>query len=96
MNAMEPTRAKVSENGQLVLPAQVQDALGLRSGTEVEIVLHDRYIELRQERPRLSKAELTESLKAMQAMFAGGPSLEDELYKMRREEDEHQKRKFGC
>jgi len=92
---MERTLAKVDEQGQLVLPAQVQSALGIPSGTEVEIVLHDRYIELRQEREPISEAELEASLDALQALCAGGPSLEDDLYAMRREEEEHHKRKFG-
>jgi AbrB family looped-hinge helix DNA binding protein len=92
---MERTLAKVSEDGQLVLPAHVQSALGIPSGAEVEIVLHDRYIELRQERPTISDEEFEASLHALQALCAGGPSLEDDLFAMRREEEAHQKRKFG-
>jgi bifunctional DNA-binding transcriptional regulator/antitoxin component of YhaV-PrlF toxin-antitoxin module len=95
MRPMEPARAKVADDGRLVLPAQVQSALGIPSGAEVEIVLHDRYIELRQQRPAMSDEEFEASLTALQALCAGGPSLEDDLYAMRREEEEHQRRKYG-
>jgi AbrB family looped-hinge helix DNA binding protein len=96
MKAMERTVATVSENGQLVLPAQVLDALELPPGTEVEILLHDRQLELKRPRKRMSPEELKKSIESLQSLFAGGPSLEDALYEMRREEAEHQLRKYGC
>jgi bifunctional DNA-binding transcriptional regulator/antitoxin component of YhaV-PrlF toxin-antitoxin module len=95
MRDMERTLAKVDNDGQLILPPQVQSALGLSSGTEVEVVLHDRYIELREPRKPLSAEELERSLSELQGLFANGPSLEDDLYAMRREEEEHHRRKFG-
>lgn len=94
MNGMERTLARVNEDGQLVLPARVQNALGLPSGTEVEIVLHDRYIELREPRKPLTDEEFEAELAALRGICAGGPSLEDDLYQMRRDEEEHQKRKY--
>jgi AbrB family looped-hinge helix DNA binding protein len=95
IKAMERTVATVSENGQLVLPAQVLDALELPPGTEVEILLHDRQLELKRPRKRMSPEELEKSLEELHGIFAGGPSLEDDLYQMRREEEEHFRRKFG-
>lgn len=41
------TITKLSTKGQIVLPKEVRDALGLASGTEFEIEIHDGTVLLR-------------------------------------------------
>jgi len=94
--SMERVIATISDNGELILPAAIPAALGLEAGTEVEVVLNHNIIELKKRRVPLSVEEFNLRLREMQKTFAGGPSLEDELYKMRREEEEHFRRKYGC
>jgi AbrB family looped-hinge helix DNA binding protein len=94
--SMERTLVTVDPNGQLTLPSQIPAALGLSAGTEVEIVTDGNCITLSPRRPARSAEEVKLLVKELQDMFRGKPSLEDELYEMRREEAERSLRKFGC
>jgi AbrB family looped-hinge helix DNA binding protein len=93
---MERALATVDPNGQLTLPSQIPAALGLSAGTEVEIVADGNCLTLSPRRVARSAAQLNRLLNQLQEMFRGQPSLEDELYEMRREEEERSRRKFGC
>ncbi len=93
---MERTLATVDPNGQLTLPSEIPAALGLAAGTEVEIVTDGNCLTLSPRRVARSAQELNLLLDQLQEMFRGQPSLEDELYEMRQEEEERSKRKFGC
>lgn len=96
---MERTLTTVRENGQLVLSPEAKIQLGVPNGGEIEVVSGDHSVELRRKREPMSQAEIDRRIAEMQAAFKrlpGEPSLEDELYQMRREEEEHSRRKFGC
>ena len=93
---MERALATVDSDGRLTLPSQIPAALGLSAGTEVEIVTDGNCITLSPRRVARSAPDLNLLLNQLQEMFRGQPSLEDELYEMRREEEERSRRKFGC
>ena len=99
MMLMERTLATVSESGQLTLDHDSWNALGIASGGEIEIVRREKHIELRNKKQAISDEEIERSINELQALFArrpGEPSLEDELYKSRRQDEEHARRKYGC
>ena len=81
---MERQVATVAYDGQLTLPAEVQSALGIAPGSEVEIVVHDQEIRLViQEKRRVSQAETDQIISELRGMFKGEPSLEDEYFRDR-------------
>ena len=99
MKLMERTLATVTESGQLVLDDESRMALGVPSGGEIEVVRKHDSIELKKKRQPISDEEFEQEIAALQALCArqpGEPSLEDELYESRREEEEHARRKYGC
>ena len=96
---MEHSHSTVSESGQLVLSPEAKAALGVPSGGEIEVILRDQTVELRQKKKPMSDEEIKRRIDELQTLFArqpGEPSLEDNLYRMRREEEEHSRRKYGC
>lgn len=72
---MERQISTLSTNGQLSIPSEMQTALGLRPGSQVQISLEDRHLVLQP-----IAGDIVDEL---QGMFAGGPSLEDDLYRHR-------------
>ncbi|WP_396272278.1 AbrB/MazE/SpoVT family DNA-binding domain-containing protein [Granulicella arctica] len=81
---MERQTAVVGLDGQLVLPAEVQKTLGISPGSRVEIVIHDRYVELvQQDRPPFNQIAARNAMRALQGSHAGQPSLEDEYFQNR-------------
>lgn len=86
------------ENGSLVLPPEVQEELGIPPGTMVRLQVEDAGVRIvAQKRPKISKADAIDRIKAVQDLFAGADySLEDDLIQMRKEEAEHSLRKYGC
>ena len=75
--------ATVSSKGQLVIPAEMRQALGIEAGTRVAI---------RQEGEELIISPATKEtarriLSRLRGLTAGGPSMTDELIAERRAED---------
>jgi AbrB family looped-hinge helix DNA binding protein len=68
----------VSTKGQLVIPSQMRDALGIEPGDRVALTLENGAILLRPVTERL--------VEETRGMFAGGRSMTDELQKERRTE----------
>jgi AbrB family looped-hinge helix DNA binding protein len=68
----------VSTKGQLVIPSQMRDALGIEPGDRVALTLENGAILLRPITERL--------VEETRGMFAGGSSMADELQKERRAE----------
>ncbi len=68
----------VSTKGQLVIPAAMRDALDIVPGSLVALTLEERVIVLRPVTERLVDETC--------GMFAGGPSMADELQRERRAE----------
>jgi hypothetical protein len=90
MKPMERTLANVTESGELILDDEARNALGVPSGGQIEIVRGDQYVELRKKPVPISEQELHQAFADLRELFArkpGEPSLEDDLYKMRREEE---------
>jgi AbrB family looped-hinge helix DNA binding protein len=81
---MEQQFTTVSSKGQLVIPAQIRESMGIEPGTRVAI---------RQEGTRLilepqTLAAKLKLIKKLRGLTAGGPSMTDELLEDRRRERE--------
>jgi AbrB family looped-hinge helix DNA binding protein len=79
LDSKMPPMATISTKGQLVIPASIRQALGISSGTKVSLTVEDDRIVLRP-----ITAKIVDELRGM---FAGGPSMTDELIAERRAED---------
>jgi AbrB family looped-hinge helix DNA binding protein len=84
MMLMERQVATVGADGQLVLPADLRAALHLEPGSSWEISIDDSCVILNPVVATKPEAVLTASVIALRGMFAGGPSLEDDLLEWRR------------
>jgi AbrB family looped-hinge helix DNA binding protein len=69
----------VSTKGQLVIPSQMRNQLGIRPGTRVAVALEGDHIVLYPVSERL--------VEESKGMLAGGPSLSEELQQERRKAD---------
>ena len=75
---MDSVLITVSTKGQLVIPAQMREELGIEAGDRIALTMEDGAILLR---------PVTEQLvEETRGIFAGGPSMADELQKERRAE----------
>jgi AbrB family looped-hinge helix DNA binding protein len=69
----------VSTKGQFVIPSEMRSSLGIRPGTRIAVT---------QEGSRIVLEPVTEELvDRTRGMFAGGPSLSDDLKRERRAKD---------
>ena len=69
----------VSTKGQFVIPAEMRDLLGIRPGTRIAVT---------QEGSKIVLEPVSEELvDRTRGMFAGGPSLSDDLKRERRAKD---------
>lgn len=76
---MERQITTVSTKGQLVIPAQMRNLLGIRPGMRVSVALEGDSLVLHPISPRL--------VDEAKGMLAGGPSLSNELQQERRKAD---------
>jgi AbrB family looped-hinge helix DNA binding protein len=81
---METLYATISSKGQLVIPSELRESMGIEPGTRVAI---------RQEGDELilkpaTKAAARRLISELVGMTAGGPSMTDQLIADRRAEDE--------
>jgi AbrB family looped-hinge helix DNA binding protein len=81
---MEPVYAKVSSKGQLVIPVEMREALGIEPGTRIAIRQDGDELILRPDTATLARRIIHE----LCGITAGGPSMTDELLAERRSEDE--------
>ena len=82
---METAFATVSSKGQLVIPAEMREALGIDPGTQVAIRREGDELILRP----LTKAAARRLITELCGITAGGPSMTDALIAERREEDKN-------
>ena len=80
--------AVLGANGELILPAEAQEALGLRAGSQVVGNVQDRQLTVR-------PAATEQTVDKLAGMFAGGPSLCDELIEERRKDEARSIAKYG-
>ncbi|MCL4473971.1 MAG: AbrB/MazE/SpoVT family DNA-binding domain-containing protein [Actinobacteria bacterium] len=79
--------AKTSSKGQIVIPKEYRDKLGIKAGDRVGIsVVADR-VEI--------YALPDDPVEAYCGIFSDGPSLVDALMKSRKEDQEHEERRSG-
>jgi len=80
---MDNAVATVSSKGQLVIPAEMRQALGIEPGTRVTIRREGEELIL----TPFTKEAARQIISRLRGITAGGPSLTDELIRERREED---------
>lgn len=82
---MTEYRVKIAENGRMVLPASVREALGVRKGGDIVLTLDERGVTLR---------SLDQTIREVQQLakkyFPRGKSVVDEFLAERRAEAEHE------
>ncbi len=88
---MEPIITTVSSKGQMVIPAKLREALGIRAGTRVAIRREGIELILRPS----TAVTARQLIKKMRGITAGGPSFCDELLEDRRRERERELREEG-
>ena len=88
---MEQVYATVSSKGQLVIPAEIREALGIKAGTRVAIRREGAELILK---PETLSAKLA-LIRGMRGLTAGGPSMCDDLLEDRRRERERELREEG-
>ena len=88
---MERVFTTVSSKGQMVIPAQIREALGIVAGTRVAIRLKGNELILS---PQTLAAKLR-ILKELRGCMAGGPSMTDMLLEERRRDRERELAKDG-
>jgi antitoxin PrlF len=76
---MELQTATVSSKGQLVIPVEIRNSLGISPGTRVVLTVEGNRIILQPVNKNL--------VDQLRGMFSGGPSMADELQRDRRAED---------
>jgi AbrB family looped-hinge helix DNA binding protein len=81
---MERQIATVGADGQFVLPPDIKEALHLEPGSSWEVTIEDSRVILHPVPAAKPEDILPASLLALRGMFAGGPSLEDDLLALRR------------
>jgi len=80
---MDNAVATVSSKGQLVIPSEMRQALGIEPGTRVTIRREGEELIL----TPFTKEAARQIISRLRGITAGGPSLTDELIRERREED---------
>jgi AbrB family looped-hinge helix DNA binding protein len=83
---MEQVFTTVSSKGQLVIPAAIREALGIKAGTRVAIRQEGTELILRP----ATAVTARQLIKELRGITAGGPSLCDELLEDRRRERERE------
>ena len=78
--------SRTSSKGQIVIPKEYRDKLGIKAGDRVGISIVGERVEI--------YALPEDPIEAACGMFAEGPSLVDALLEERRKEKEHEDRFF--
>jgi AbrB family looped-hinge helix DNA binding protein len=74
------TRARVNENGRVVIPASYRKALGIKAGDEVILRMEDDELRITTMKRRIERAQ-----RLVRKYIKSGTSLVDELIAERRE-----------
>ena len=74
------TRARVNENGRVVIPAAFRKALGIEVGDEVVLRIHDDELRITTQQHRIQRAQ-----RRARRYVKPGTSLVDELLAERRQ-----------
>jgi AbrB family looped-hinge helix DNA binding protein len=76
---MQENRARLGENGRLVLPVQIRRAMGLESGADLALSLDEDGLHIRTQQQLIARAQAM-----VREVVAPGRSLVDELLAERR------------
>ena len=82
-------------SGLVSIPLDVQHSLGLTEGMTLSLSLGDGGLFLKPEPVAMTLEEARAALDRFRELLKDGPDLEEELYKMRREEEATLQRKWG-
>ena len=74
---------KITSEGQITIPADIRERLGLLPDTEVEVEVVDDYVQVRRVRPSAERRSLPEFLESMTGRATSGLTT-DEIMAMTR------------
>ena len=77
---MVAVKARVNQQGRLVIPAEIRAASGIKPGSDVVLEVHDGEVRIR------SAAAAVARVQEKYQRLAGGRNIVDELLRERREE----------
>lgn len=77
---MLETRVKINENGRIVIPAQLREALGVSAGDEIVLRMEDEGLNVTTQKHRIKRAQ-----QLISRHVDATRSLSDELIAERRE-----------
>jgi AbrB family looped-hinge helix DNA binding protein len=87
---VQPTEARATEKGQIVIPAELRKKYGIKKGTRIQVYEKDDHIIL----IPLSPEVIRKRLQKLRGIIKGGPSLTQELEAERARDREKEERKI--
>jgi AbrB family looped-hinge helix DNA binding protein len=83
MNVMSEisVKTRINENGRIVIPAEIREALRIQSGDELVLTLEDDVLRVEPQRGRIRRVQ-----ESLRRLTPSGRALSDELIADRREE----------
>jgi AbrB family looped-hinge helix DNA binding protein len=83
MNVMSEisVKTRINENGRIVIPAEIREALRIQSGDELVLTLEDDVLRVEPQRGRIRRVQ-----ESLRRLTPSGRVLSDELTADRREE----------
>ncbi|MGD0912499.1 MAG: AbrB/MazE/SpoVT family DNA-binding domain-containing protein [Terracidiphilus sp.] len=82
-------RIQVGEKGRIVIPAEMREALGIKPGDSVDVIVRDHEVRISTRAARLKQAQ-----ERVRKLIPPGVSLADELIAERREEAKREQAGF--
>jgi AbrB family looped-hinge helix DNA binding protein len=87
---VEPTETRVTEKGQIVIPAALRKKFGIKKGTRIKVSESDDQIILTPLTPQI----IRQKIEKLYGSVKGGPSLTKELEAERARDKEKEERRI--
>jgi AbrB family looped-hinge helix DNA binding protein len=87
---MQSQMARMGENGRVVIPVQIREAMGLKPGEALQVSLDEEGLRIQTLRQQIAQAQAV-----VRKLFGPGRSLSKELIAERRLEAKREEEEFG-
>ena len=82
---MQQAKGQLTENGRILIPAEMRRELGMRAGDQVVLSVCGKELRVMTLRERVAQAQ-----QRIRRHFAPGTTMSDRLIQERREEEQHE------